>query len=409
MPAGGVLSLTDACFMNGKTYYRFLLERYMHGNATEAEVADLMQELEKGDNREGWEEMIQAMIRESDADPEYDRLRWQPLVESIMASRSGKPKPGRVINFRRRWMIAAGIVLFIAAGAFYYSGQRPDKSTLNNIIVPAEQMNDIAPGGDKAILTLADGSTIILDSNANGAISSQGQVKIINLQGQLTYAGKNAKQEEVMYNTITTPRGGQYQILLADGTRVWLNAASSLRFPNAFAGTERRVELTGEGYFEVAHHAGQPFLVESRKGIVEVLGTHFNINAYDDEATVNTTLLEGSIRVKSGTGSVTLKPGQQSSVGNDGSIQINNQVDEDVVIAWKNGNFQFGEAMNIEMIMRQLARWYNLEVEYRTKLTGHIGGSIPRNENVSKVLDMMEMTGAVKFEIHGRKVTVLPK
>jgi len=213
----------------------------------------------------------------------------------------------------------------------------------------------------------------------------------------------------VMYNTITTPRGGQYQLVLADGTKVWLNAASSLKFPTAFAGDERRVELTGEGYFEVLHNDKKPFLVDTRNGIIQVLGTHFNINAYDNEMTVNTTLLEGSIKVFNESAFVILKPGQQSVINKRGEIRINKGIDVDEVVAWKNGKFQFGEAMSIEMIMRQLARWYDIEVEYKTKETGHIGGSISRNVNVSKVLEMMEMTGAAKFQVNGRNVTVLPK
>jgi len=395
--------------MEGKVYYRFLLERYMKGNATEAEISDLFQELEKGEDDLGWEEIIQEIVQEADSNPEYDHSRWQPMLQTILATNSMNPNPGKRIRMNWKWMAAAAVILILSTGSLYLMNKESANAKDKTFATVFEAENDIIPGSDKAILTLADGSTIILDSTANGAITTQGNVTIINMEGQLAYSNDNAISKEVMYNTITTPRGGQYKLLLADGTKVWLNAASSLKFPNAFEGSERRVELNGEGYFEVMHNAKQPFWVDSRKGSIQVLGTHFNINAYDDETTINTTLLEGSIKVLSESYSVILKPGQQSVLNRRGEINVKNEVDLDEVLAWKNGKFQFGEAMNIEMIMRQLARWYNIEVEYKTKLTGHIGGSISRNVNVSKVLEMIEMTGAVKFKINGRKVIVMPE
>ena len=204
-------------------------------------------------------------------------------------------------------------------------------------------------------------------------------------------------------------------MILADGSKVWLNAASSLRFPANFSGKERRVELTGEGYFEVAKNAAMPFKVSIPSlggtgggGEVEVLGTHFNINSYNDEASIKTTLLEGSVKV---TGLRTqasrlIKPGQQAQLNTNGQLSINSNPDIEEVMAWKNGKFYFGDAMDIVTIMRQLSRWYNIEVTYEGSFSAHFGGSISRNVNVSKVFEMLEMTGSLKFDVKGKKVTV---
>jgi ferric-dicitrate binding protein FerR (iron transport regulator) len=197
---------------------------------------------------------------------------------------------------------------------------------------------------------------------------------------------------------------------LSDGTKVWLNAASSLRFPTAFVGSERKVEMTGEGYFEVAHNDKKPFLVRAGGMDVEVLGTHFNINAYEDEEAVKTTLLEGKVRASAGHDqAVVLKPGEQARLSqSNAQLSTLNNINVEEVIAWKNGKFQFGEAMDIGMVMRQLSRWYDLDVVYDGKVTGHIGGTISRNVKISEVLKMLEMTGAVHFVIRNREVIVKP-
>ena len=394
--------------MEGKIYYRFLLEGYMNGTASDEEIADLFQEIGKGEDDQGWKELIQEIVQDAEKNPEYDKSRWHPMLQNILATNSSNNEKGKKVTMQWKWMAAAAVILIIATGIIYFLKSGPDDQIVKSVPSGIDVASDIAPGIDKAILTLADGSTIILDSTAKGAITTQGNVTVINMEGKLAYQNVNAVSGEVMYNTITTPRGGQYQLVLADGTKVWLNAASSLKFPTAFNSNERRVELKGEGYFEVAHDEKKSFWVDNRKGSVQVIGTHFNINAYDDESTINTTLLEGSIKIHSDPAFVILKPGQQSVLNEKGEIKINKVVDVEEVMAWKNGNFQFGEAMNIQMIMRQLARWYNIEVEYQTGLTGHVGGTISRNVNVSKVLAMIEMTGAVKFKINGRKVIVIP-
>ncbi|MDH7460637.1 FecR domain-containing protein [Chitinophagaceae bacterium 26-R-25] len=298
---------------------------------------------------------------------------------------------------------AAAIILICGVSAYWWIANRNIK---NNIADNhSEAIAQIKPGGDKAILTLADGRTINLDSAANGNLASQAGVQIRKLaSGQIAYEISSAHNEKVVWNTISTPKGGQYQLTLPDGTKVWLNAASSLRFPTAFTGKERRVEITGEGYFEVEHNAEKPFYVSVGKTDVKVLGTHFNVMAYDDEEAKQITLLEGSVLVSQASDNAKLIPGQQARVA--ANINVTDNVDLEQVIAWKNGAFVFGDSMSVEEVMRQIARWYDVDVVFRHKINGHIGGSVSRNANISDVLKILELTGAVKFEIAGRKVIV---
>jgi ferric-dicitrate binding protein FerR (iron transport regulator) len=193
--------------------------------------------------------------------------------------------------------------------------------------------------------------------------------------------------------------------VLADGTKVWLNAASSLRFPAAFAGKERIVELNGEGYFEVAKNASMPFHVRVHDMDVQVLGTHFNINAYTDETAMRTTLLEGSVQVSQGEQTQLLTPGQQAAASQNGQIQLADGVDVEEVMAWKNGMFQF-QGADLETILRQAARWYDIDVEYKQRISDRFSGQISKNVNLSQLLKILELTGKVHFEIEGRKIIV---
>ncbi|MBO9565594.1 MAG: FecR domain-containing protein [Niastella sp.] len=331
----------------------------------------------------------------------------------------------RSIPFYRqtRWQVAAAILILISAGSWLWFKQ---SSNTNPVIskttaTPAE----IVPGGDKAVLTLSDGRKIVLDSAGNTTLAQQGSTKVIKLNnGQLAYntTASNASTT-VLYNKISTPKGGQYEVILPDGSHVWLNAASSLRFATTFTGNERNVELTGEAYFEVAKDATKPFKVhfttstEGKDGVVEVLGTHFNINAYDDEVNTRTTLLEGSVRVSpaqssplEARSSKILTPGQQASISSQSNqsttIQVQT-VDTEEVIAWKNGKFQFNQA-DIKTVMRQIARWYDVEVEYEGPLSKEkFEGEIPRNSSLTDVFRILELS-SVHFKTEGRKVIVMP-
>lgn len=290
--------------------------------------------------------------------------------------------------------------------------------------------SEVQPGGDKAMLTLADGRTIVLDSVQNGAIANDGSIVVNKQEGAVVYehAATANTNTAVSYNTLSTPRGGQYKVVLPDGSQVWLNAASSITYPTAFSSNERKVSISGEAYFEVHKDAAHPFRVvvaataTHPESVVEVLGTHFNVNAYNDENVVRTTLLEGKVRVnqlaisngqlaKNAERSVVLKPGEQAVLAaalpiHDSRFTIHD-ADVEEATAWKNGLFQFQDA-TLPTIMRQIARWYNVEIEYKGNIDKQFIGKIPRHVPLSTLLQILESTGWVHFKIEGAKVIVSP-
>lgn len=319
--------------------------------------------------------------------------------------------PHRIPFIRRsRWgWAAAAILILLGTGSYFLFFNRSQKQ-----IVATQQQsfkNDVAPGRTKAVLTLADGSKIILDSAKTGQLAVQGKTTVMNHDGSITYTGKTTL--DLLYNTLATGRGEQSPPLtLSDGTKVWLNNASSIRYPVAFTGAERKVEITGEAYFEVATDKNKPFRIDIKgKGEVEVLGTHFNINAYDDEPTINTTLLEGSVKVnaqeRDSPESVILKPGQQVQQSKENHLSKLDNVDLDEVVAWKNGSFQFKGA-SIQTVMRQLSRWYDVEVNYEGAIPEHrFVGKVGRDYNLSEVLAVLGASD-VHFKIEGQRIIVRP-
>ncbi len=318
----------------------------------------------------------------------------------------------RTINTRYKWLAAASVLLFISITTFWYINRKTDEAVnLANTEQKTTKPVDIAPGSNQAILTLGDGSSIALDDKANGIITQQeGALVKKTDDGHVVYdAGKNAI---AAINTITTPNGGQYRLTLADGTNVWLNAASSIKFPTKFTGNTREVEITGEVYFEVAKDKLRSFNVVSQNQVIEVLGTHFNVNTYKDEPAEKTTLLEGSIKVsrirnllKDESTTRVLKPGQQSVLTNSKVAFRVQSTDMEEAVAWKNGYFKF-DKVDIQTIMRQVARWYNVEVEYRGGISEDLFvGKIARSENVSGVLRILELS-KIKTSIEGRKIIV---
>lgn len=319
-----------------------------------------------------------------------------------------KNKPAKIIRWTIFLRIAASFIIFIAAGvAIYFSLRSSDQSAL--AVVPEKKVeNDVLPGGNKAILTLSDGYAISLDDAKNGQLAQQGNAQIAKLgNGQVVYSVIEGKQSEVVFNTLTTPRGGQFRLTLPDGSQVWLNSASSVKYPTAFIDRQRKVEISGEAYFEIAHNPSKPFIVSVNGMNVKVLGTHFNINAYDDEASVKTTLLEGSVSLKKADVVATLTPGQQAQLGNSGKIKVIDNVDIDQVVAWKNGYFSFNRA-DLQTVMRQIARWYDVDISYEGKIPERqFGGKIDRNSNAAEVLKILQET-KVHFRIEGRKIIVTP-
>ena len=346
---------------------------------------------------------------------------WKRIEEKL-----SEPKVISIRRRRWRWTAVAAIIIPIAIGIGTISYELFIKDSITDIAqIPSQEerfKNDVAPGGNKALLTLADGRIITLDNAQNGTLAKQGHTQVIKMDnGQLLYndslaqtvkSGRDStifKFENFQINTLTTPRGGQYQLTLADGTKAWLNAASGITFPSAFTGNERRVKIKGEVYFEVAENKKMPFIVEiNDQAEVKVLGTRFNINAYNDEATIRTTLLEGSVSVSSSlNSSVILMPGEQASLSEKNELHVE-KVEINEIIAWKKGIFQFNET-DLKIVMRQLARWYDVEVVFRGEIpVQRFGGAISRKSNLSQVLKMLEISG-VYFEIEGRKVIIMER
>ena len=319
------------------------------------------------------------------------------------------------ISTFQRWAAAAAILVMVSTGVYLFYNHSGEKYPIAWNDQSGRYKNDVAPGGDKAILILGDGTKVVLDNTQNGAIGEQGNSKVLKIDaGKLAYNtmsnGKNIPTI-IPVNTVSTPRGGQFQIELSDGTKVWLNATSSLRFPTAFIkGKERKVELTGEAYFEVTKNETMPFKVIVNKMEVQVLGTHFNVMAYNNERAIKTTLLEGQVKVytPSDKKSVILKPGQQASLDNN-SIEVNvsQNVDMDLIVAWKNGFTAFKSA-DIATIMRQVERWYDVDVDYEGVVPVRtFTGKISRNANLSELLRLLEVS-KIHFTIDGKKITVLP-
>lgn len=364
-----------------------LLQEYIKGTCSDAEKALL----------ESW------YIQQNAVEP----ISVEALKADLKSIGAGLPlyKPAAKISlfkriFTPRIAAAAMLILTLSAGLFFY---------INNNQVVTPESSEILPGGNKAVLTLSNGEKISLTDAADGNIANQANVSITKTaDGQLIYTIHDSKDTSLppKYNTVETPNGGQFHIVLPDGTKVWLNAASSLRFPTYFAGKERKVELTGEGYFEVSKNQKMPFLVKTNKQDVEVLGTHFNVNAYADEEVIKTTLIEGSVKVKTSFATQILRPGQQSLL--DGNSLSVAEVDTDVATAWKNGQFMFNDE-HIEAIMRQISRWYNVDIEFLHKPSESkiFWGTISRFENVSQVLEILELTKSVKFKIEGRRIIVM--
>jgi ferric-dicitrate binding protein FerR (iron transport regulator) len=376
--------------------FTYLFNRFADKKHTASEKQELMELINSGEYEQAFHDLVSErwdhLSVESDKNERADKL-----FERIM----GRVKVKKRSLYRMVTTAAAVILLFFAGGYFYFFRDKTVQPA------PAAPMvkNDRAPGGNKATLTMADGQQIILDKAKKGLLSQQGNIKIIKLEeGQVTYTGVGT---EVLLNTITTPKGGQYQIVLADGSKVLLNAASSLQFPAFFTGKERNVVLRGEGYFEVAKNTEMPFHVQVNEVRVEVLGTHFNVNAYEEEETIRTTLLEGSVKLIKNSHSKIIKPGQQAVLRQDQEDISITDIGVDDVVAWKNGKFQFDEGADIPTVMRQIARWYDVDIEDQGKITGHLGGTISRNVNASQVFKMLEMTGSVKFLITGKKVIVM--
>ncbi len=378
-----------------------MIKRYVAGNANAEEIKFIesyYQHLEKEGN----------ILDELKAE-ELNTLRevgFQKIIENI----------NQPIKYRKslpfyKYMAAAVVLIVFLSCLFYFS-----KETLTNphkLLVKNEKI-DVLPGVDKAILTLSDGSEVVLDDSKNeNIVENAGLIISKTTDGQLIYKVSNAvaRSASIAYNTITTSKGNQYQVLLPDGTRVWLNAASSLKYPEIFSGNERKVILTGEAYFEVAKNKDMPFRVQTNNQDVQVLGTHFNINSYSDDQTIKTTLLEGSIKVSNSNFAKILKPGEQSllNINGLGNINVITNIDVEGETAWKSGLFNFNNAA-LKSILGQLERWYDVKIDYQSVPDKRYNGMVSRRSKLSEVLKMLELTGNISFKIEeGKRLKVISK
>ena len=403
--------------MDEKIYHKQLVDRYTSKTASDDELMVFVQLLKEGKLDEylgksftaaAGNDGVQAEQQVSHVDPQGSDLH--PL-----------PELPRIFRYRplMRVAVAASIIGIISLAIFLFTNNKetPEKSSSAIISQPPAHSPEILPGGDRATLMLADGSSIVLDSAANGKLATQNNLSIVKTtsgtveyQNSLLNSGgvsRPPSEEGVGYttNTLTTPRGGQYQLVLPDGTHVWLNAASTITYSIAFNPNKRIVQLDGEAYFEVARNTSMPFIVQMKNGVnVHVLGTNFNVYCYNNEP-VKMTLLQGSIRVQSPQRSAVLNPGQEATVQKDGNLDIAHNADTEEAVAWKNGLFEFNRA-DITTIMRQIERWYDVEVVYEGERSDkQFVGKVPRNSNLSEVLGILELS-KIHFRVDGRKVII---
>ncbi|MFA5244477.1 MAG: FecR family protein [Pedobacter sp.] len=392
-----------------------LLRLFVEGKISRSEYEQLFDYIRSSsDEDDGLNHAVDHIFRNiknyGDLSAEEKELLYKNISSLIDAEEDcDNEKPGRNIWYQIG--VAASVVIVLAIGLFFYSNKSQDQPALlvNKVLKPIV----IKPGGSKAVLTLSDGSKIILDNAKNGILANQAGVSIQKTSdGELLYSFSNADEsvaekitKDIIYNKIETPLGGKYQINLPDGSKVWLNSASSLRFPALFSGNTREVELDGEAFFNVAKNKNKPFKVITKDQIVEVLGTQFNINSYGDEEVIKTTLIEGSVKILYKDEVVLLAPGQQFQPNVLKPKVV--EADTEEVVAWKNGYFLFKNE-DIRSIMRKLSRWYNVEVSYVGEIPEvGFGGNISTSKDITEVLDVLQLTNAVHFKVEGRRITVM--
>lgn len=388
-----------------------LIRKYLAGTAS-VEEKGLVESWYRSVN----DATIEVPMASETEEREMEASMLHRLQASMLTEDVGTPEiPVQGVHALRRrvWVgWAAAIVLLLGMATYIWTIQQ--KKTPPAIAQTTPLQHDALPGGNKAILTLGSGQKVVLDSATQDTVLTEGSAIVAGAEGKLAYNVGNTPEAAPVYNTLSTPRGGQYQLTLPDGTKVWLNAASSITYPTAFEGNERSVSVTGEAYFEVATDPGKPFKVQvNQDAEVQVLGTHFNINAYEDEPVIATTLLEGRIRFVQNWGDkkapfVELKPGQQIQLSKSDDVRLIDHADVEQAVAWKNGVFKLSGS-SIQEIMRQVSRWYDVNVRYEGNLEKSVfGGMVTRRENVSKLLEVLETTGTVHFQIQDKTIIVKP-
>lgn len=385
-----------------KQRLRELLANYASDNLTEAERLFLRQCMDDPAISPVIPELLEESFMAAEYDDEEPAERAGRL--SLLLRQRIHPVRRKFVN-RYYWAAAAAIVLLLSAGAWFLASRETQEAAK----IAGTPETIIQPGRNGAILTLADGSEIVLDSLRNGLVAKQAGAQVTLANGQLQYNASGSATDAMQYNTISTPKGRQFRLLLPDGSAIWLNAASTVRYPVVFSATERHVSISGEAYFEIAKDPQRPFTVSvNDRQQISVLGTSFNVNAYIDESQIQTTLLQGSIRLKTAARTILLQPGQQAQQSSDGAVTVQPDVDSDRVMAWKNGAFNFND-LSLEAAMRILERWYDITVVYENGVPDvRFGGEIDRNVNLDELLKILGRT-KLKFRIEDGRTLVISK
>lgn len=385
-----------------------LYAKCLDGSASSTEREELLYWLALPENEQLAKEWMLAAIYQNDQSLSADEQRSESMLQAIFQAEEAGQAATAVVPLatrraRSRWLPYAAAVMLLLAGATYFWLNRQTAEKKDAMPVAATQ-KDILPGHQGAVLTLAGGRHLVLDSLRDGIIAHQHGAAVSLQNGQLSYSASN--EQTVAFNTITTPRGRKYDIQLSDGTHIWLNAASSVTYPTAFKGKTRNIQIKGEAYLEVAKDKLHPFIVNiDGNTSLEVLGTSFNVKAYDDESSAHITLLEGSVKVSNPHNQQLLQPGQQVQVNQQGRFAFLKKVDTEEVIAWKNGIFNFKNA-DIQTVMRELARWYDIEVVYNGAIPARrFQGEIGRDLTLSQVLKGLKSL-ELNFAIEGKKIYV---
>ena len=390
------------------TRFTYLAEQHMKGSLSQAETEELYLLATREEYKPALEKVISAYwaAEPGDHDTTAPDLLWDKITAQTMAAPTiaGRRRTGRI---GRYWLAAASVALLITAGAYWWYSQPQAGKAAPVGPVASNLPATLQPAKTGVQLILSNGHTLQLDSLPHGPVATQPGATAYLEEGALRYDPNDAPGAAVLYHTIATAKGRQFALTLPDGSQVWLNAASSIRYPLVFDKAKRVVEVTGEAYFEVTHRPHQPFTVQAGQTAISVLGTHFNVKAYEDEQEQQTTLLSGAVQVEKGGHRQLLAPGQQAVVTQQ-HITVNQAADLDKVMAWKTGLFVFSNS-DIKMIMREIARWYDIEVVYRiTDLSGKYGGTISRKSTLPELKMLLEGNGVYHYQIEGKKLIVLP-
>lgn len=399
----------------------FLLRKHIAGTITEDEKIELTTFVNRKQSKEAVVLALDELLFEHTSEQDYDEKRFMPLIKGILSADDTSDKPPVIPepvplqdkrakrSGKKIWWILGIVILLAAAALAYLYYYRPSLLTTPFQKNSTSIQDDAAPGENKAVLTTSDGNTFALDSIEPGVITQQGNIKLIKSKNdELRYTGSGHVNEAIMFNTVSTPRGGQYQLLLSDGSRVKLNSMSSITYPISFSGPERNVTITGEAYFEIADKSRTPFKVRAYDMEIEIDGSDFNINAYADEPAMKATVLKGSLKLNKNSKSQVLNALQQGQFDNEGNFTLDKDVDVTEVIAWKNGWFNFKNA-DLKMAMRQIGRWYDVDIIYEvgSPVDHPVTCKVKRNVNLSEVANALKKNN-IRCRVDGRTLVVLP-